>query len=114
MVAAIMPMSSVPAQRRRVMGKKRMEHTLPPRRRWRGAVLGVLALVAVGAGTFWWSSKPPDALAGPPSLVVDRTEVDLGSMPFGTTAQVAFAITNAGTGPLEIIDVPRVQALEGC
>jgi hypothetical protein len=96
------------------MGRKRMKQPPPSRWRWRGAALGALALVAVSGGVFWWPSNPSDATAGPPSLVVDRTEVDLGYMPFGTTAQVAFVLTNAGTGPLKLVGVPRVQALEGC
>jgi hypothetical protein len=96
------------------MGRKRMKQPPLARWSWRGAALGALTLVAVSGGVLWWLSNPSDAAAGPPSLVVDRTVVDLGYMPFGTTAQVAFVLTNAGTGPLKLAEVPRVQALEGC
>jgi hypothetical protein len=45
---------------------------------------------------------------------VDRTEVDLGTLPFETPARVVFTLTNAGDGLLRIADVPPVRVLEGC
>jgi hypothetical protein len=46
--------------------------------------------------------------------VVDRTEVDLGSLPFEAPATVVFTLTNAGDGLLRIADVPPVRVLKGC
>lgn len=84
----------------------------PPR--WRGAAWGALVLVAVGGGGLWWLWGAWEASGGTPRLVVDRTEVDLGSLPFEAPARVVFTLTNAGDGLLRIADVPPVRVLEGC
>ena len=88
---------------------------LPPRRPgWRRAAFGALVLVALGGGALWWSWGEWDASGGTPRLVVDRTEVDLGTLPFETPARVVFTLTNAGDGLLRIADVPPVRVLKGC
>ena len=87
----------------------------PPRRpRWRRAALGVIVLVALGAGAFWWLSEAQDRPGGRPRLVLDREVVDLGNLPFEAPARVAFTLTNAGEGSLRLDGVPRVQLLKGC
>lgn len=100
------------------MGKRRNTprvKQLPPRRpRWRRAAFGVLVLVAVGGGALWWRWGAWDAFGGTPRLVVDRTEVDLGALPFEAPARVVFTLTNAGDGLLKIADVPPVRVLKGC
>ena len=97
------------------MGKRRNTPRVkqpPPRRPgWRRAAFGVLVLVAAGGGGLWWLW---DAFGGTPRLVVDRTEVDLGALPFEAPATVVFTLTNAGDGLLKIADVPPVRVLEGC
>ncbi len=100
------------------MGKRRNKPCVkqpPPRPpRWRGAALGALVLVAVGGGAIWWLWGARDASGGTPRLVVDRTEVDLGSLPFEAPARVVFTLTNAGDGILRVADVPPVRVLKGC
>lgn len=95
------------------MGKHKMKQPRPPRRRWRGAALGALGLIAI-AGGFWWLSEPPDAAGGTPRLVLDREVVDLGYLPFETPARVVFTLTNTGDGVLRLAEVPRVKVLKGC
>ncbi|MBI2529094.1 MAG: hypothetical protein HYV93_24300 [Candidatus Rokubacteria bacterium] len=84
-----------------------------PRRGWRWAASGALALITVVASAFWWSAGSPDAV-GQPRLVVDRTDVDLGDVRFETPARVLFTLTNAGDAPLHLKEVPRVLAKAGC
>jgi hypothetical protein len=47
-------------------------------------------------------------------LAVDRTEVDLGYLPFDAPVRVTFTLTNTGDGLLRLVEVPRVKALRGC
>ena len=87
----------------------------PPRRPgWRWAALGVVVLVALGAGAFWWLSEAQDTPGGRPRLVLDREVVDLGNLPFEKPARVVFTLTNAGNSSLQLDGVPRVQLLKGC
>ena len=99
------------------MGKQRKRLRVkqpPPRRGWRRAAFGALVLMALGGGMLWWFWGVRDASGGTPRLVMDRTEVDLGSLPFETPARVVFTLTNAGDGLLRIADVPPVRVLRGC
>ncbi|MFQ5830696.1 MAG: hypothetical protein ACE5JD_16310 [Candidatus Methylomirabilia bacterium] len=77
-------------------------------------VLAAFGLIAVGAAGFWWFSQAPDSSSGTPRLVVDRTEVNLGYLPFEAPARVVFALTNIGDGPLRLVGIPPVRALKGC
>lgn len=96
------------------MSKRKRVEPPPRRARWRWAVMGVLAVIVLGAGTFWWLSAGPDASGGTPRLVVDREVVELGDLPFEAPARVVFTLTNTGNGPLKIAEVPRVKAVQGC
>lgn len=96
------------------MGKQRGKQRPRRRPRWRWAALAGIVLVAVGAGAFWWFSEAQDTSGGTPRLVMDRTEVDLGYLPFEAPARVVFTLTNAGDGLLRLADVPPVKVLKGC
>ena len=96
------------------MGKQRAKKPPPRRPRWRWAALGAVGLIAVGATTFWWLSEALDVTGGKPRLVLDREVVDLGSLSFEAPARVVFTLTNAGDGPLKLVDVPPVKVLKGC
>jgi hypothetical protein len=76
--------------------------------------VGALLLIGVGAAAFWWLSEAQNSLAGKPRLMVDRTEVDLGDLPFNAPAKVVFTLTNAGGSPLDLSDNPPVRAVTGC
>lgn len=71
-------------------------------------------LVAVSAGAFWWFSSAQETSDGTPRLVVDRTEVDLGGLPFEAPARAVFILTNAGDGLLKLSEAPPVRVLKGC
>ena len=94
--------------------KKRVEPPAPRRGRRRWVVVGVLAAIVAGAGTFWWQSESLDTSGGTPRLVVDREVVDLGTLPLEAPARVVFTLTNTGDGALKLADVPRVKAVQGC
>jgi hypothetical protein len=72
------------------------------------AALVVLALAAWGG----WPGASPWA-DGTPKLTLDRTEIDLGYMRFGTPARAAFTISNAGDGLLTL-KAGRVRVVQGC
>jgi hypothetical protein len=40
--------------------------------------------------------------------------MDLGDFPFEKMARAVFTLTNAGDGPLKILEVSAVRALQGC
>jgi len=96
-----------------IMGKQQSRPRPSQRRGWRWAASGALALIVVGASALWWSAGSPDA-AGRPRLVVDRTDVDLGDVRFGTPVRVVFRLSNAGDAPLRLKEVPQVVAKAGC
>lgn len=96
------------------MGRKlKKEKPRARRPRWHGAALGAVVLIAAAA-TFWWLSEAQSPSGGKPRLMVDRTELDLGDFPLERQAKAAFTLTNAGDGPLRILEVPPVSVLQGC
>ena len=82
-----------------------------PKGRW--VALVVLGLIAVGVAG-WWPAEAGEASGGMPRLVVDRTELDLGDLPFDQRATAVFTLTNAGNGVLNIIEEPPVDVVKGC
>ncbi len=96
------------------MGKRPIDEPAPRRPPWRLVAVGAVLLVGVGAAAFWWLSEAQNASAGKPRLMVDRTEVDLGDLPFNAPAKVVFTLTNAGGSPLDLSDNPPVRAVKGC
>jgi hypothetical protein len=83
-----------------------------PKGRW--GELVALGLIAVSAIGFWWPAQAGDASSGAPRLVVDRTEIDLGDLPFDQLATAVFTLTNAGDGVLNILEGPPVEVVKGC
>ena len=81
---------------------------------WRRAALGAALLAAVAGAAAGWLSQAGSASGDTPRLVIDRTEVDLGRLPFEARARAVFTFTNGGGGVLTILDVPPVKALKGC
>jgi hypothetical protein len=81
---------------------------------WHWQTLGVLGLMAIGVAACWWPAQAGDASDGRPRLVVDRTEVDLGDLPFDAPAKAVFTLTNTGDGVLKIVGEPQVKVLKGC
>ena len=96
------------------MSKRKRVEPPPRRARWRWAVMGALAVIVLGAGTFWWQTESLGTYGGTPRLVLDREVVELGDLPFEAPARVVFTLTNTGNGPLRIAEVPRVKAVQGC
>jgi len=94
------------------MGKKRVKQVPPPRSSWRWVVAGSVLLVGVAA--FWWLSEAQNPSGATPRLEAAKTEVDLGDFPFDKMARAVFTLTNGGDGPLKILDVSPVRALQGC
>jgi hypothetical protein len=83
-----------------------------PKKRW--AALVALGLIAVGAAGLWRPAEAGEASSGAPRLVVDRTEIDLGDLPFDQRATAVFTLTNAGNGVLNILEEPPVDVVKGC
>jgi hypothetical protein len=84
----------------------------PPKGRW--AALVALGLIAVGAVGLWCPAGAGEASSRTPRLVVDRTEIDLGDLPFDQRTTAVFTLTNAGNGVLNIIEEPPVEVVKGC
>ena len=72
------------------------------------------AVVAAGIVTYWLWPQAPLVTGGTPRLVVDRTMIDLGDVPYDRFVDATFALTNAGDGVLAIAGRPKVAATQGC
>jgi hypothetical protein len=51
---------------------------------------------------------------GSPRLAVDRTLVDEGYVKLNTTIRSQFRLSNVGDQPLQVLEEPRVELVEGC
>ena len=66
------------------------------------------------------SVKPADAVpaadttTGAPKLAVDREKIALGDIKLGKTVRVDFRLTNTGQQPLQILEAPYVEVVQGC
>ena len=54
------------------------------------------------------------AVAGQPSLVADREEIDFGDVKLGKTVTASFVLTNVGDETLRFTEIPYVELKEGC
>ncbi|HSF29483.1 MAG TPA: hypothetical protein VLK82_03285 [Candidatus Tectomicrobia bacterium] len=86
----------------------------PQPRPWHWAACRLLGLMVLSLSILWWPAEAGDASEGAPRLVVDRTEIDLGDLPYGQRTTAVFTLTNAGQGVLKIIEDPAVEAIKGC
>ena len=89
----------------------------PPRQfpwLWLTVAAGVLLLV--GGGLVMWPSAPAESpqVTGAPRLVVDQTIIDEGYVKLNKTIKTTFNLKNVGDQPLQILDEPRVELVEGC
>ena len=84
-----------------------------PLKKWR-LEISALLVVMLAAGAYWFWAEGTVRPEGTARLVVDRSEIDLGALPFDAPARVMFVLTNAGDGPLTISGSPRVEAVQGC
>ncbi|HXV42950.1 MAG TPA: hypothetical protein VEC96_07795 [Anaerolineae bacterium] len=82
------------------------------------AIGGALVLILGGLGVAWMSSNTRPAVTpvvnGSPRLAIDRTLVDEGYVKLNTTIRSQFRLSNVGDQPLQILEEPRVELVEGC
>ena len=87
---------------------------------WLAIIAGAAVLLVVVGLTVWWSSNPPNPATAPQSgtstakLVVDRTTIDDGYVKFGVPVQATFKLSNSGSQPLQVLEPPKVELIEGC
>ncbi len=82
-------------------------------------LLLVLGGIVILIGALFFAFRKPTtayipAVAGKPSLKVDKEKIDLGNMKLGETAFASFQLTNVGDQVLEITQTPTIQVIEGC
>jgi len=107
-------MHSGPQTKGGAMDRLRVKQGLLRLPMWHWERLAVLGLMAIGVAGCWWPAKAGEASDGIPRLVVDRTEVDLGDLPFEAPAKAVFTLTNTGDGVLKLAGEPQVKVLKGC
>lgn len=84
-------------------------------RRRRGWAVAATVVALIGVAFWLWPAPGPTMTgAGTPRVGVDRTEIDLGRLPFERPARATFTLTNLGDGPLTLAGSPPVRAVEGC
>jgi hypothetical protein len=81
---------------------------------WRWAAGVILGLTALGIVGVWRSATAGDASAGAPHLMVDRSAIDLGDLPFDARVTAVFTLMNVGHGVLNILEDPPVTVVAGC
>lgn len=82
---------------------------------WAGA--GVLFLLVVGVVVWNALGRRPDIplqVTGAPRLAVDRTTIDEGDVKLGKSIRSAFRLQNVGDQPLQVLEEPQVEVVEGC
>lgn len=87
---------------------------------WLAIIAGAAVLLVVVGLAVWWSSVTSTPATAPQSgtstakLVVDRTTVDDGYVKFGVPVQATFKLSNSGSQPLQVLEQPKVELIEGC
>jgi hypothetical protein len=100
--------------------QQRRKEQAPPTRRipWLWLAVGTALLIIGGLSTLWASSEAGPAVApvtsGAPKLVVDQQIIDEGPVKLNTPVRTAFRLRNIGDQPLQIMDEPIVELVEGC
>lgn len=87
--------------------------TQPP---WLAIIAGAAVLLVVVGLAVWWSSatSSPQTGSSTAKLVVDRTTIDDGYVKFGVPVQATFKLSNSGSQPLQVLEQPKVELIEGC
>ena len=52
--------------------------------------------------------------ASGPRMLISRDTFDYGDVKYGSTLKTVFTIRNAGGEPLQILETPRIEVVEGC
>jgi hypothetical protein len=93
--------------------KMKRPHRRPLRwRRW-SLVVAVGIGVASAATYAHWPAAPLPT-GGTPRMIVDRTVIDFGDVPYDRFVDAIFTVTNAGDGVMTIGNRPAVSATKGC
>ena len=80
----------------------------------RATLIAAVVLVAAAGVVAWLRWPSATAEGGTPRLVVERTETDFGYQRYDSPVRAVFTLTNAGDGPLRLVETPRVRAVAGC
>ncbi len=78
-------------------------------------LVGVLTLILLGifaAAVSRSRSAVPSPLG--PRLVADPATLDFGRVRVEQPVRAAFTLRNTGDQPLQILEVPRVEVVDGC
>lgn len=77
----------------------------------------MLFLLVVGVVVWNALGRRPDIplqVTGAPRLAVDRTTIDEGDVKLGKSIRSAFRLQNVGDQPLQVLEEPQVEVVEGC
>jgi hypothetical protein len=94
---------------RRAAPPKQVERTLL----WYLIAGGVLVLAALFA-RLPSGNKPVAVTAEGARLAVDKQEIDFGKVPVDKLVSAIFTVSNVGDQPLQILEEPQVEVVEGC
>jgi hypothetical protein len=88
----------------------------PSRPRWIVPVILVGIAVVVAGAVFLLTRGEPYApeVTGGPSGVVNQNYFDYGDVKGGTWIETTFKIKNVGDQPLNVLNEPYVELVEGC
>jgi hypothetical protein len=97
--------------------RKGQQSGLAIKKKYLPLIIGIVALMVIG-GAFILVGRGAEAVepkvTGAPAIEVEQTYFDLGDMRFNQIARVTYEVTNVGDQPLEILEYPNVQVVEGC
>jgi len=86
---------------------------------WQFALIVIVLAVVVISAIFVFSRGSNQSIIavnvkGKPNLVVDKTRIDFGDVHFGIPVTAVFQVSNTGDQPLQILQQPRLEVLQGC
>ena len=85
---------------------------------WFIPVVAVIVVVVIVGAVLLLSrgnqSTVTPEVTGKPNLVVDKTVIDFGDVRFEKPVTAVFTLINTGDKPLQILQEPRLELLQGC
>jgi len=72
------------------------------------------AFVIFNARSSGAAPKVAGPAGGPPSLKADKGKIDFGDVKLGKFVNASFQLTNTGSQPVRLTEVPYIQVVKGC
>jgi hypothetical protein len=86
----------------------------PQRHNWLWAIAAVALVLVAGSLVVLLTSPGATSETGSPKVVVEQPVIDEGYQKLNDPIRTSFTLHNEGDAPLQILDEPLVELVEGC